>query len=76
MKAAQIGITSTRGYNDASQILQRLRKEIVKERLWKKDGERKNVKERMWKKGCEKKIVKERLWKEDCEKKIGKDRLW
>ena len=29
----KLGKTSTRGYNDASQILQRLRIEIVKERL-------------------------------------------
>ena len=43
----KIDKTSTRGYNDASQILQRLRKEIVKERLWKKDCERKIVKERL-----------------------------
>ena len=62
--------TSTRGYNDASQILQRLRKEIVKERLWKKDCERKIVKERMWKKGCERKVVKKRLWKKDWERQI------
>ena len=68
--------TSTRGYNDASQIFQRLRKEIVKERLWKKDCERKIVKERLWKRDWEREIVKERLWRKDYERKIVKEILW
>ena len=71
-------ITSTRGYNDASQILQRLEKEIVKDELWKIVKERlwKKDFERLCKKDCKQKIVKERFWKKDCEIKVVKERLW
>ena len=69
-KRARHATTSTRGYNDASQIWQRLKKVIEKERLCKKGCDRKIVKERLLSK-----TVKEMLWKKDCKRKIVKERL-
>ena len=54
----------------------------VKERLWKKDYDKKFVKEKLWKEDCEKIIVKVRLLRNDSqvkimkERQIVKERLW
>ena len=46
-KSSKNLITITQEYNDVSQILQIMKKEILKERLWKKDCERKTLKKRL-----------------------------